>query len=113
MKLKVRVNIHGIVTVASASLVEKKQEPGQGQSEGIEMENANEGQGPDAGEASADTSSAEANGPDGAEVSHGGRGEPQRHSWTQRVGNWLSGVRVRVPRHTHGVCCPPPLPIII
>ncbi|VVC98650.1 heat shock 70 kDa protein 4L isoform X3 [Leptidea sinapis] len=40
VKLKVRVNIHGIITVASASLVEKKQEVGQ--SEGVEMENANE-----------------------------------------------------------------------
>ncbi|KAM3968072.1 heat shock protein 70Cb isoform 4-T4 [Aphomia sociella] len=40
VKLKVRVNIHGIITVASASLVEKKQDASQ--TENIEMENANE-----------------------------------------------------------------------
>ncbi|XP_059060125.1 97 kDa heat shock protein isoform X3 [Achroia grisella] len=40
VKLKVRVNIHGIITVASASLVEKKQDASQ--PENIEMENANE-----------------------------------------------------------------------
>lgn len=37
VKLKVRVNIHGIVTVASASLVEKKQDANQ--SDNVEVEN--------------------------------------------------------------------------
>ncbi|XP_045492632.1 heat shock 70 kDa protein 4 isoform X2 [Colias croceus] len=40
VKLKVRVNIHGIITVASASLVEKKQDAQQ--SDNVEMENSNE-----------------------------------------------------------------------
>ncbi|XP_072941681.1 97 kDa heat shock protein isoform X2 [Epargyreus clarus] len=40
VKLKVRVNIHGIITIASASLVEKKQDASQ--NENIEMENVNE-----------------------------------------------------------------------
>ncbi|XP_041973071.1 heat shock 70 kDa protein 4 isoform X2 [Aricia agestis] len=40
VKLKVRVNIHGIITVASASLVEKKQDSTQ--NENVEMENTNE-----------------------------------------------------------------------
>ncbi|CAH0717215.1 unnamed protein product, partial [Brenthis ino] len=40
VKLKVRVNIHGVVTVASASLVEKKQDSAQ--SENVEMENSND-----------------------------------------------------------------------
>ncbi|CAK1551751.1 unnamed protein product [Leptosia nina] len=39
VKLKVRVNIHGIITVASASLVEKKQDS---QTDNVEMENSNE-----------------------------------------------------------------------
>ncbi|CAB3224942.1 unnamed protein product [Arctia plantaginis] len=39
VKLKVRVNIHGIITVASASLVEKKQDA---QNESIEMENTHD-----------------------------------------------------------------------
>ncbi|XP_039745740.1 97 kDa heat shock protein isoform X2 [Pararge aegeria] len=44
VKLKVRVNIHGIITVASASLVEKKQQD-PSQNESVEMENSNEAQG--------------------------------------------------------------------
>ncbi|KAJ0179301.1 hypothetical protein K1T71_005013 [Dendrolimus kikuchii] len=69
VKLKVRVNIHGIVTVASASLVEKKQECGQNES--IEMENASEGNGQagEAHDAAMDTSGGGggADGPEGAE----------------------------------------------
>lgn len=72
VKLKVRVNIHGIVTVASASLVEKKQDSGQ--SENIEMENASEngaqgGQG--AQDAAMDTSGGHENGPDAQEDQNG------------------------------------------
>lgn len=96
MKLKVRVNIHGIVTVASASLVEKKQD--NSNIENIEMENANEA----SQEAPMDTNGVnqeqqgQQNGPDNQEVREDDmRGEPQqKQSWTQRVGQWFSGVRV-------------------
>ncbi|CAH2063339.1 unnamed protein product, partial [Iphiclides podalirius] len=40
VKLKVRVNIHGIITVASASLVEKKQDSSQ--NDNVDMENVSE-----------------------------------------------------------------------
>nr|XP_032512201.1 heat shock 70 kDa protein 4 isoform X1 [Danaus plexippus plexippus] len=90
VKLKVRVNIHGIITVASASLLEKKQDSAQ--NENVEMENANENA--QAQEAPMETngSGQEQNGLDNQEVREGGgEGEQHRQSWTQRVGQWFSG----------------------
>ncbi|XP_034825268.1 97 kDa heat shock protein isoform X1 [Maniola hyperantus] len=91
VKLKVRVNIHGIITVASASLVEKKQDASQNES--VEMENSNEAQGPQ--EAPMETNGGapeQQNGPDNPEVREDDTTEPQhRQSWTQRVGQWFSG----------------------
>lgn len=88
------MNIHGIITVASASLVEKKQDA---QNESIEMENTTDnGQGQDA---AMDTNGAnvdQQNGPENQEVRDDEmKGEPQqKQSWTQKVGSWFSGVRV-------------------
>lgn len=66
VKLKVRVNIHGIITVASASLVEKKQDAAQNES--IEVENANEsGQGHDAAMDTNGSSQEQQNGPENQE----------------------------------------------
>lgn len=95
VKLKVRVNIHGIINVASASLVEKKQDAAQNDS--IEMDNANENQNNQ--EAPMETNGAsqeQQNGPENQEVREDEmQGEPQqKQSWTQRVGQWFSGVRV-------------------
>ncbi|XP_050671561.1 heat shock 70 kDa protein 4L isoform X1 [Leptidea sinapis] len=94
VKLKVRVNIHGIITVASASLVEKKQEVGQ--SEGVEMENANENApNQKCQEQPMDTNGTQEqqNGPENQEVREDEmKGEPEeKQSWTQRVGQWFSG----------------------
>lgn len=96
VKLKVRVNIHGIITIASASLVEKKQDASQ--SENIEMENVNENaQGSQETPMETNGSSQDQqNGPENQEVREDEmKGEPQqKQSWTQRVGQWISGVRV-------------------
>lgn len=96
VKLKVRVNIHGIITVASASLVEKKQDAAQ--NDNVDMENtAENSQGQDA---AMDTNGAaqdqQQNGPENQEVRDDEmKGEPQqKQSWTQKVGQWFSGVRV-------------------
>ncbi|XP_030032471.1 97 kDa heat shock protein isoform X2 [Manduca sexta] len=93
VKLKVRVNIHGIITVASASLVEKKQDAAQNES--IEMENANDNaQNQDAPmDTSGSAQDQQQNGPDSQEVrDEEMKGEPQqKQSWTQRVGQWFSG----------------------
>ena len=112
VKLKVRVNIHGIITVASASLVEKKQDAAQ--NDNIEMENTTENsQGQDA---AMDTNGAaqdqQQNGPDNQEVRDDEmKGEPQqKQSWTQKVGQWFSGVRVgSACVQSRVVCCPPSL----
>lgn len=108
VKLKVRVNLHGIITVASASLVEKKQDGPQ--VENVEMENSNENQVPQ--ETSMETNGAsqeQQNGPENQEVrDDDGKGEPQqRQSWTQRVGQWLIGVRVPSAsvQPSSDVCC--------
>lgn len=105
VKLKVRVNIHGIVTVASASLVEKKQDSSQ--NENVEMENSNEA----SQDAPMDTNGQEQqNGPENQnqEVREDDmQGEQQKQSWTQRVGQWFSGVCVGSVVHVCGVCCRP------
>lgn len=93
-----RVNIHGIITVASASLVEKKQDTSQ--NENIEMENSNEN-------AQNQDTPMETNGGNQDQQQQNGpennqevrdeemKGEPQqKQSWTQRVGQWFSGVCV-------------------
>lgn len=111
VKLKVRVNIHGIITVASASLVEKKQDAAQ--AENIEMENANDN--PQGQESAMDTNGAsqdQQNGPENQEVRDDEmKGEPQqKQSWTQKVGQWFSGVRVgSACVQPSVVCCPPSL----
>ncbi|XP_068627559.1 heat shock 70 kDa protein 4L isoform X2 [Battus philenor] len=93
VKLKVRVNIHGIITVASASLVEKKQDSSQ--NDNVDMENVNENQNNQ--EAPMDTNGGaqdtQQNGPESQEVREDEmKGEPQqKQSWTQRVGQWFSG----------------------
>lgn len=115
MKLKVRVNIHGIVTVASASLVEKKQD--NSTNETIEMENANEVNNQ---EAPMDTNGVnqdqqnQQNGPENQEVREDDmKGEPQqKQSWTQRVGQWFSGVRVGSACVDRS-CCLLPVPSFI
>ncbi|XP_063823445.1 97 kDa heat shock protein isoform X1 [Ostrinia nubilalis] len=93
VKLKVRVNIHGIITVASASLVEKKQDAAQ--NDNVEMENSNENV-TSSQEAPMETNGSQEqpqNGPDNQEVREDEmKGEPQqKQSWTQRVGQWFSG----------------------
>ncbi|KAL0839520.1 hypothetical protein ABMA28_016223 [Loxostege sticticalis] len=93
VKLKVRVNIHGIITVASASLVEKKQDAAQ--NDNVEMENSNENVN-NSQEAPMETNGSQEqpqNGPDNQEVREDEmKGEPQqKQSWTQRVGQWFSG----------------------
>lgn len=107
VKLKVRVNINGLITVASASLVEKKQDGSQ--SENIEMENGTESA--QSQEATMDTSGGsqeqqqqQQNGPEAQEVrDEVMKGEPQqKQSWTQKVGQWFSGVRV-------GIACSRPI----
>lgn len=67
VKLKVRVNINGLITVASASLVEKKQDASQ--NENIEMENSTEsGQSQDAAmDTSGGTQEQQQNGPESQE----------------------------------------------
>ncbi|XP_013134636.1 PREDICTED: heat shock 70 kDa protein 4, partial [Papilio polytes] len=93
VKLKVRVTIHGIVTVASASLVEKKQDSSQ--TDNVDMENVNEKESNQ--EAPMETNGAsqeqQQNGPENQEVREDDmKGEPQeKQSWTQRVGQWFSG----------------------
>lgn len=107
VKLKVRVNIHGIVTVASASLVEKRQDSSQ--NENVEMENSNEA----SQDAPMDTNGQEQNGPDNQEVRGDDmQGDQQRQSWTQRVGQWFSGVCVGSALCTlsRAVCCRPSQP---
>ncbi|KOB75531.1 Uncharacterized protein OBRU01_07242 [Operophtera brumata] len=91
VKLKVRVNIHGIITVASASLVEKKTDGSQ--SENVEMENSNESQGAQETPMETNGASQEQNGPENQEVRDDDmKGEQlQRQSWTQRVGQWFTG----------------------
>lgn len=89
------MNLHGIISVASASLVEKK--PDGSQVENVEMENSNENQVPQ--EASMETNGASQEqpiGPENQEVRDDNmNGEPQqRQSWTQRVGQLFFGVRV-------------------
>ncbi|XP_075972848.1 heat shock protein 70Cb isoform X2 [Anticarsia gemmatalis] len=96
VKLKVRVNIHGIITIASASLVEKKQDAAQ--NENIEMENANENaQGQDAAMDTNGASQDQQNGPENQEVRDDEmKGEPQqKQSWTQKVGSWFSGDKTK------------------
>ncbi|GBP59517.1 97 kDa heat shock protein [Eumeta japonica] len=91
VKLKVRVNIHGIITVASASLVEKKQDSNQ--DENNEMEGSNENN-QNTQESPMETNGADRqpNGPDNQEVREDDlKEEPQqKQSWTQRVGQWFS-----------------------
>lgn len=109
VKLKVRVNIHGIITVASASLVEKKQDVSQ--NENIEMENSNENV-QNNQEAPMETNGGsqeqQQNGPENQEVREDEmKGEPQKQSWTQRVGQWFSGVRFgsACGECSRDVCC--------
>lgn len=100
VKLKVRVNIHGIITVASASLVEKKQDSSQ--NENVEMENSNDNaQGSqdapmETNGGTQEQQQQQQNGPENQEVREDEmKDEPQqKQSWTQRVGQWFSGVCV-------------------
>ncbi|XP_045459661.1 97 kDa heat shock protein [Melitaea cinxia] len=97
VKLKVRVNIHGIITVASASLVEKKQDSSQ--NENVEMENSNDNtQGSqdapmETNGGTQEQQQQQQNGPENQEVREDEmKDEPQqKQSWTQRVGQWFSG----------------------
>ncbi|XP_013185650.1 97 kDa heat shock protein isoform X1 [Amyelois transitella] len=91
VKLKVRVNINGIVTVASASLVEKKQD--NAQNENIEMENSENTPQEAPMETNGGSQESQQNGPENQEVRQDDTGdEPQqKQSWTQRVGQWFSG----------------------
>lgn len=92
--------------------MEKKQDAAQ--NENIEMENSNENsQGQDA---AMDTNGAsqdqQQNGPENQEVRDDEmKGEPQqKQSWTQKVGQWFSGVRVgSACGQSRVVCCPPSL----
>ncbi|XP_052738179.1 97 kDa heat shock protein [Bicyclus anynana] len=93
VKLKVRVNIHGIITVASASLVEKKQQD-TSQNESVEMENSNEAQANQEApmETNGGSQEQQQNGPENQEVREDDTKEAQqKQSWTQRVGQWFSG----------------------
>lgn len=84
------------MTVASASLVEKKQDSSQ--AENVEMENTNDNaqNNQDAMETNGSSQEQQQNGPDNQEVREDDmKGEPQqKQSWTQRVGQWFSGVCV-------------------
>lgn len=91
IKVKVRVNIHGIVTVSSATIVTEKkpaddeqdcQEP----NESMNVENTQD--------QPMDNSGEQENGMEDQsnEVSNPATPE-QQQSWTQRVGQWFSSVR--------------------
>lgn len=90
IKIKIRVNIHGIITVASATLVEKK-DAADNDKDAENQENANAENNQDQ---PMDNSSEQQNGMDDAanEVSNPATPE-QQQSWTQRVGQWFSSVR--------------------
>lgn len=81
LKIKVRVNLHGIVAVASASLIEKK-EVAEGAT-GLEGE-AEEG----AAEGAEQNGAAEP----GTEVSNPASPDKQQ-SWTRKISQWFSSVR--------------------
>ncbi|XP_077287191.1 heat shock protein 70Cb isoform X2 [Arctopsyche grandis] len=87
IKIKIRVNIHGIITVASATLVEKK-DAADNDKDAESQENANAENNQDQ---PMENSTEQQNGMDDAanEVSNPATPE-QQQSWTQRVGQWFS-----------------------
>lgn len=117
VKLKVRVNMHGIITVASASLVEKKQDATQNESAEMENSNENVNSSQEAPMESNGGQEQQQNGPDNQEVREDEmKGEPQqKQSWTQRVGQWFTGVRVgsACVECRRGACCRLYLPVLI
>lgn len=96
IKVKVRVNLHGIITVASATLVEKK-EVADGQPEGGAGQQDGNGGGDQRQEQPMENNGGgeQQNGvaDNGNEVSNQATPE-QPQSWTQRVGQWFTSVRV-------------------
>lgn len=93
VKLKVRVNIHGIVTVASASLVEKKQDAAQ--TENVEMENSNEA----SQDAPADSNGQEPNGPDSQEDQNDDKKDKSKDK-TKKI--LVKTVELPIDAQTHG-----------
>lgn len=98
VKVKVRINLHGIMTVSSASLIEAKEatETESPESEKQHAENAEQQQqqqqnGEQAagqqGETDLPMEGAEATQQQSAEVGSG-------TSWTKKISSWFSGVRI-------------------
>lgn len=90
MKVKVRVNLHGIMTISSASLYEAKESPEpetpeeqhqQTEKEKLPEQNTMDTQQNDADPNAMDTGAAP------AEVGTGS-------SWTKKISAWFSGVRI-------------------
>ncbi|CAG4940606.1 unnamed protein product [Colias eurytheme] len=101
VKLKVRVNIHGIITVASASLVEKKQDAQQ--SDNVEMENSNENvqNNQTAQETPMDTngSQEQQNGPDNQEDANDDKKDKSKDK-TKKV--LVKTIELPIDARTHG-----------
>lgn len=96
VKLKVRVNIHGIITVASASLVEKKPD----QNESIEMENANENnaQGQDAAMDTNGASQEQQNGPENQEENN----DDKKDKSKEKKKVIVKTIELPIEAQTHG-----------
>lgn len=79
MKVKVRINLHGIMTISSASLYESKECP--------ESEATNEQQEPQQNQQQAENEQ-----PPNENVADG---SPEvGSSWTKKISAWFSGVRI-------------------
>lgn len=100
VKVKVRVNLHGIMTVSSASLYEAKDSsPDQEQ-----MENGDAPQREDGAKNGAEGGN-EADAPmtdgNGSQNTDGAQQQPAEVgsgvSWTKKISGWFSGVRIQFP----------------
>lgn len=88
VKVKVRVNLHGVMTISSASMYEAKEslepETPDEQQQKESQQNSTDIQQNDNGDSSMDTSNSGAPAP---EVGSGS-------SWTKKISAWFSGVRI-------------------
>lgn len=83
VKVKVRVNLHGIMTVSSASLYESKESP---EPETAEQQQQAQHDDTSAEQPPADGSAANGTTTAAAEVGSTG--------WTKKITSWFSGVRI-------------------
>lgn len=87
VKVKVRVNLHGIMTISSASMYEAKESP--------ESEIAEEPQQKDAQQKSTDQQNDTGDIP--MDTNNSGAAAPEvgsGSSWTKKISAWFSGVRI-------------------